>query len=207
MRRHADNTLPSTHQNLVCGDAGFGPALDILGRAPFCIQWCVARRKPNQPLEIVVDHHEPVWTDINTLVRAVTKLAYDMTRIEMQQRMASKEPLKLMSLRFFCPTLVVDAPLYTYDVETKTLTTVERLTTFVSADTCQGMRSRLVEVVTADGLDSFLDDVKAAGARMGQKLQPAIRGFLFDAARVQTDRWRHQNGLPPLEVDSQQAGP
>jgi hypothetical protein len=93
----------------------------------------------------------------------------------------------------------LDAPIYVLDVDANTLTPVERLTQWINVDTFQGATTRLVEVMTLNGLDAFLMDLSKASDYVANKLPRSVRTIMHAVAITQREQWgsvRRGHGQP-----------
>jgi len=173
------------HGNIMTGDDGLGPAFDRFGVHPSCVQWCVVQRHRDKGRPLMADHPPGVWEDIATLVRAKTWTAFDTSTRHL------REPLLhgAVTLYFWFPALVIDAPLYTYEAGTRGLTPVERLTLSVSVDTVNGVAAEYVDVVSLRGLDSLVDDYIAAAADIDVRLTDHIATVLLAVGKRQREHW------------------
>ena len=96
-----------------------------------------------------------------------------------------------MHLFFWFPTLVLDAPLYTYDVQTGELASVERLTLNVSVDTFNGVFDDYVDIVTVAGLDSLVTDYNEAAEDIARRMTNHVETVLLAVARNQAENLRN----------------
>jgi hypothetical protein len=162
-----DGTIPSEHwirnRDVVVGDAGLGAAFDALNEAPFCIQWCVAYRDGQGRVQLGQEHR--VWEAIADTVRACCWA-------EREVRLAYEQDDGLTPALFLhLPILVIDAPLWTYDVAQKVLTPTESLAVVVSVDTSfAGVHSSVVDIVTATGLPTYVGKQKRAMELFGERI-------------------------------------
>lgn len=155
---------------------------------PLCIQWSVPRRIPRDKHGrlFAADHPPGVADDLLGTMQTAAKLTHNSTFTTAD----AKVGLPFMTIAL--PVLVLDAPLYWYDVDDKTLEQTERLVLRVSGDTVLDRSdSRLVEIVTLDGLKQLVDAVneslETAAAffeRTGSATNLAAIGL------VQRERWQ-----------------
>jgi hypothetical protein len=173
----------NSHGRIMTGDEGFGPAFDRFGEHPTCAQWCVVQRQKDRERPFFADHHTRIWEDLATLVRAKTRSGHDISNRYLRDELQEN----FVNLYFWFPALVVDAPLYTYDVGTQVLAPVERLTLSVSVDTFAGVVNEYVDVVTLGGLESLVDDYIATARDLEERMTDYIEKVLLAVAKRQRE--------------------
>lgn len=144
------------------GADGIGATLEGLHAGPICIQWTVVKRSEKHNGEARADQEKGVYDDVATTIRSSAIQARDVTLHLLSLGRDQSKP----NLHFFFPTLVLDAPLRTYDPTTRTLTSVDALAVKVVMDTHLGVTPVLVDVVSSTALQAFVERYRAAGKAM-----------------------------------------
>ncbi len=141
--------------------------LDRLNDAPWCIQWSVTKRRPKDNERPYLTHHdEQVYEDLATLVRA-TAVRLQSISVRQLEKGLNGDPMPVLVLAM--PVLVVETPLYTYDVATGAIEIVDRLTLDLNVDHGAWVLNQAVEVVTPAGFDRMTQRWKELHLAMSER--------------------------------------
>jgi hypothetical protein len=164
----------NAHADMIVGPGGLHAGLEPLTNVPHCVQWTVAKRvdKPNEIRgEVRADHEKGTFEDLAGLVRASECLAREHSLFRLRgSKLAGPRP----DMHVHMPTIVVDAPLYTYDVHSKTLEQTDWFSVTIAIDTFRGTQRRLIDVVSHAGVPSLIDAYQRVGARLKQTLESGL---------------------------------
>jgi len=144
-------------------------------------------RRSAERRDLLADHPQGVWEDLAILLRAKARDAHDASSRYLRNSASDAS----VHLFFWFPTLVLDAPLYTYDVQTGELASVERLTLNVSVDTFNGVFDDYVDIVTVAGLDSLVTDYNEAAEDIARRMTNHVETVLLAVARNQAENLRN----------------
>lgn len=145
----------------------FGECFAPLNDAPLCMAWGSTGEKG------ILEHDDHTFKGIQTAVTAAVLLGRDHCAF----LTSGRDPTVRMEI--LQPVLVVDTPkLHLFDVRTDQLTETDRLMIEVSVELPSGPSYRLVDVVTRNGFERYLD----ACERCMANLQPILEREIHDVA-------------------------
>jgi hypothetical protein len=155
--------------------SGIVSAMRAFDDVPYCIQWTVTRRLSKGASSLVMSSHDDgVFDDISTLVKACVLMARERTRDRLG---LSKAALPLPDLHFYQPTLILDAPLFLYNVRARSLTKTNWLVVKVAIDTIAGTTRRIVDVLHRDALADLVKRYRAVGDALRTNLESSASGL------------------------------
>jgi hypothetical protein len=183
---------PEANQ-LACAEGGFCDAFEPLAGGPVCVQWAIARR------DDAIEQERRYWRDLDVLVRAERTDAVGDSHVYLRQR----SPVKL--LRFQVPVLVVatKALHVCMALEKNRFEQVEWFTLRRTFDLGDRVEERLVEVVTENGLPSFIDACRRTMDGI-IAVVAARSGEIEAAATTQHARYLHAMQEAALDAATEQ---
>ncbi len=168
-----------------------GNVFDPLNAAPYCVQWAVAHRTKQH--DVRSDHEPGVFDDLQMLVNAAWQRMHGYTMFVLNRPAGAwSQP----DMRFALPTLVLDAPLYFYNVHKKQLIATDRLTLQMTVETLRGLRTSIVDIVTEQGLPEWRTAYDASLERLKDALLKGDAPRLASFGEIQ-----HRNHLAAQSFD------
>lgn len=123
---------------------------------PLCVQWGVVLRPSGSRNFPMLEHEQPFWSSMQSLVTTVAAVERDASNF-----FTEKTDAEFRNMSVWLPAIVIDTPsLHVYNVANGALEDVDWLTLRLMLDINGELSVRTVDVVTERGISNYLDRCK-----------------------------------------------